>query len=367
MKDPRMTKTSVSILALLTAMSVLPAAAAQAAESFQVYVSNERSNDVTVIDGATFKPVATFAVGKRPRGIHASPDGKTVYVALSGTPIEGPPELDANGNPVFKRDAAKGKDDDDDDVKADKAADGVGVIDVATRKLVKKINVGSDPEEFDLSPDGKSLYVSNEDVKTASAINIATAKVAHIVPLSQEPEGVAVTPDGKRLYVTCETGGDIFVVDLATFKVVGHTKVGQRPRSVAFVQGGKLAIVPSESAGMLYVIDTAKIEIVKTIPLPKGARPMRLRVSKDGAKLYASTGRAGTVAVLDTANFAVLDSIKVGQRPWGIALSPDGKYLFSANGPSNDVSVVDLATGKEITRVKAGASPWGVAVVKTGG
>ena len=359
-----MTRKSTLTAALLAATSLFAVTSANAA-GFQVYVSNERSGDVTVIDGATLKAVATFAVGKRPRGIHASPDGKTVYVALSGTPIEGPPELDAKGNPIFQRD--KNKDDDDDNVASDKAADGVGVIDVATRQVVKKINVGSDPEEFDVSADGRQLFVSNEDVKTASQVDIASGKVSHIVPISGEPEGVAVAPDGKRLWVTCETSGDIFVIDLTTFKVVGHVKVGQRPRSVAFVQGGKFAVVPSESAGDLYVIDTAKVELVKTIPLPKGSRPMRLRVSADGSKLYASTGRAGTVAVLDTKSFAVADTIKVGQRPWGIVISPDGKYLFSANGPSNDVSVVDLAAGKEITRIKAGGSPWGVAIVKTGG
>jgi YVTN family beta-propeller protein len=332
---------------------------AHAGGGFQVYVSNERSGDVTVIDGASFKVIATIPIGKRPRGIHAGPDGKTVYVALSGTPIEGPPELDANGNPIFK-------DDDDDDVEADKSADGIGVVDVATRKLTKKIQVGSDPEEFDISRDGTWLYVSNEDVKTASAVNIATGKVEHIVALAQEPEGVAVAPDGKSLFVTCETGGDVFVVDTATFKVTGQLKVGARPRSVAFLQGGKFAVVPSESAGNLYVIDTAQNEVVKTIALPKGSRPMRIRVSPDGRRLYASTGRGGTVAVLDAASFALLDSIAVGKRPWGIALSPDGKYLFSANGPSNDVSVVDLAINKEIARVKAGDSPWGVAIVKTG-
>ena len=359
-----MTKTSALTAALLAAVCVFPVAAAHAAESFQVYVTNERSGDVTVIDGASFKPIGTFAVGKRPRGIHASPDGRTVYVALSGTPIEGPPQLDASGNPVFKRDQNKG---DDDEAASDKTADGVGVIDVATRNVVKKLNVGSDPEEFEVSADGRQLFVSNEDVKTASSIDIASGKVAHIVPLSQEPEGVSVAPDGKRLYVTCETGGDIFVIDIATFKVVGHVRVGQRPRSVAFIQGGKLAVVPSESAGELYAIDTTTIEVVKTITLPKGSRPMRVRTSPDGTKLFASTGRGGTVAVLDTADLSVLDNIKVGQRPWGIGVSPDGKFLFSANGPSNDVSVVDLATGKEITRVKAGDSPWGVAIVKTGG
>src|SRR5262245_32083864 len=101
--------------ALLTVAlaALLPLATpARAAGGYQVYVTNERSGDITVIDGATLKAVATFPVGKRPRGVHASPDGKTVYVALSGTPIEGPPELDAQGNPVFKRDK---KDDDDDD------------------------------------------------------------------------------------------------------------------------------------------------------------------------------------------------------------------------------------------------------------
>src|SRR5262245_52953809 len=87
---------------LLAGAGALPfSAAAAAAGSFQVYVSNERGNSVTVIDGATFAPVATFAVGKRPRGIHASPDGKLVYVALSGTPPEAPPKLDAKGNPIF--------------------------------------------------------------------------------------------------------------------------------------------------------------------------------------------------------------------------------------------------------------------------
>jgi YVTN family beta-propeller protein len=276
-------KSKGALLAVALAALLPVATPARAAGGYQVYITNEQSGDVTVIDGSSLKVVATFPVGKRPRGVHASPDGKTVYVALSGTPIEGPPELDANGNPVFKRD--KKDDDDDDDVAADKSADGIGVVDVATRKVTKKISVGSDPEEFDLSPDGHHLYVSNEDVKTASSVDIANGKVEHIVPLSQEPEGVALTPDGKMLVVTCETGGDVFFIDVATFKVTGQLKVGPRPRSVAFVDGGKLAVIPSESAGNLYVVDTAQVKVVKTIALPKGSRPMRERVSSDGSKL----------------------------------------------------------------------------------
>ena len=83
--------------------------ASLAAATYQVYVTNEKSGDLTVINGSNLEVAATIPVGKRPRGIHLSPDGKVVYVALSGTPIEGPPQIDAHGNPIFD----KKKDDDD--------------------------------------------------------------------------------------------------------------------------------------------------------------------------------------------------------------------------------------------------------------
>src|SRR4051812_17234526 len=54
------------------------------AEGWMLYVSNERSGDVSVIDGPTSEVLMTISVGKRPRGIHCSPDGQFVYVALSG-------------------------------------------------------------------------------------------------------------------------------------------------------------------------------------------------------------------------------------------------------------------------------------------
>ena len=329
---------------------------AQAA-GYQVFVTNERSGEVTVINGTDFSVAATIAVGKRPRGIHESPDGKTVYVAVSGTPVQGPPQLDAKGNPV------KSKQDDDDDEAADKAADGIAVVDVASHKSVTKLHAGSDPEEFALSKDGKYIYISNEDVKTASVINVASGKVEHIIPVGQEPEGVTVTPDGKLFFVTCEAGGDVFAVDTRSYKVASQFKVNGRPRSVGFLSSGAIGFVPSESAGEVNVIDVAKASVIKTLKLPDGSRPMRVRVSKDDSKVYFSNGRAGTISVLDGRSYELVGTLKVGPRPWGIGLSPDGKYLFAANGPSNDVSVVDLASGQEIKKVKAGASPWGIAIV----
>jgi YVTN family beta-propeller protein len=355
-------RAAAAILSAASAASpiTVQAAPAQAASApYRVYVTNERSGDLTVIDGGDFSVIATIPVGKRPRGIHVSPDGRTVYVAVSGTPLEAPPQIDAHGNPIFE----KKKGDDDDDANADKSADGIALVDVGAGKLTGKLPAGSDPEEFDLSRDGKSIYISNEDVRTASVIDIAAAKVTHIIPVGQEPEGVTTTPDGRQFYVTCEAGGDVYVVDTSTYKEVGHFKVNGRPRSVAFLANAQAGFIPSESAGELNVIDPAKMEVLKTLTLPTGSRPMRVRVSADDKKLYMSNGRAGTISVIDTHSYELLTTIKVGTRPWGIGLSPDGKYLYAANGPSNDVSVVDLATDKEVMRIKAGSSPWGIAIV----
>jgi len=330
-------------------------AQASADQAYEIYVTNERSDNLTVIEGGTWEVTTTIPVGKRPRGIHGSPDGSTLYVALSGTPIQGPSGFDANGNPVY--------DDDEDEVESDKSADGVGIVDVAQKKVIGKILVGSDPEEFDLSHDGTRLYVSNEDIAAASVLNIASGNVEHIIPVGDEPEGVITTPDGKAFYVTGEANGKITVIDSSTYQVISSFSVKPRPRTMDFIPEKNLGFIPSESYGLLNIIDIANHKVIDSISLPDGVRPMGVKVSPDAEKIYLSGGRAGTITVLDANTYEVLNTIKVGTRPWGIELSPDGKFLFSANGPSNDVSVVDLETEQEVARVPAGSSPWSLYVV----
>jgi YVTN family beta-propeller protein len=333
---------------------LIPVFRCRADESFLIAVSNERSGEVTLVDGANHQVVSTLPVGKRPRGIHASPDGRYLYVAVSGAPIQGPPKLDANGNPLPE---------DNDDEESDHSADGIVVIDVAARKFVKKMTVGSDPEEFAVSPDGERLYIANEDVATASVLNLTSGKIEQIVPVKKEPEGVVVSPDGRRVYITCETGGEVIVIDVASNKATAQFTVAGRPRTAAFLPNGSKAFVPSESFGKVHVVDTASFTTDSIIDLPTGSRPMGMAISRDGERLYVSSGRAGTILGINTGAVAVSQSIKVGPRPWGIVLSPDDKLLFVANGPSDDISIVDCERGAEIKRVNCGAGPWGVAVI----
>ncbi|WP_438481946.1 beta-propeller fold lactonase family protein [Oleiharenicola lentus] len=320
-----------------------------AADSYHVVVTNERSGDLSVFAAPSHTLIATIPVGKRPRGIQLTPDKRTLLVALSGSPIAGPP--------------GTRKESDDDEKKADKTADGIGVVDVATKRLQRVLESDSDPEQLAVSPDGTLLYVTNEDIGAVSVVSMPEGKREHLIPVGLEPEGVAVSPDGKFAYVTCETKGDIHVIDTRTHQVIAQFTVEGRPRTVAFFSDSSHAVIPSELTGLLHVVDTVQHRVIESIRLPAGSLPMGVQLSADNRRAYVSNGRARTVCVVDLPDRRVVKVIKVGTRPWGLALSPDEKLLYTANGPSNDVSVVDLALGKEIARLPAGMSPWGVVVI----
>ncbi|MFL6585092.1 MAG: hypothetical protein ACJ8KU_11315 [Chthoniobacterales bacterium] len=318
--------------------------AAAAPNDYLVYVSNERSGDMTIIDGSANNVVATIRVGKRPRGIRVSPDGKRVFVVLSGSPRMAP-GVEENRAP------------------ADKAADGMAIIDTAAQKVIEKWHAGSDPEQLALSKDGALAFIANEDDASLSTVALSNGQTRGKVKVSEEPEGVGVNPVNGEVYVTCEEKGDVFVISPQEQRVLAQITIGGRPRSVAFTPDGTRAFVACENAGRVVVLDAQKHSVSGWVALPSKSLPMGTVISPDGNELYVTTGRGNTVVVVDTKKNNVAAIIPVGERVWGEALSPDGSKLYTANGTTNDVSVVDARGRKELTRIKVGDGPWGVAIV----
>ena len=156
-----------------------------------IYVTNETGGDLTVIDGATNTVVATIPLGKRPRGIVASPNRELLYVALSGSPIGGP-NVDESKLPP-----------------PDRSADGIGVVDVRQRKLLKVLPSGPDPEQVDVSPDGKEIVFDSDEggqvdifvqpVDDGPARRLTNNREADVLP--------SFSRDGKWVYFASERSG----------------------------------------------------------------------------------------------------------------------------------------------------------------
>ena len=313
----------------------------------RAYVSNEDGESVSVIDTGTEQVIATIAVGKRPRGLKLNADGSLLYVAVSGLPKCPPSVPDAE--------CAK--------LKRDLQADGIARISTATLKLTGVLKSGSDPEQFDLSQDGKRLFVSNEDSAQATVLDTGNGSIVASVPLGHEPEGVRVAPNGKWVLVTSETDNALSLVDAQTLKVLKTIKVGVRPRDLAFTADSSVAYVSGEGdASLTRVPIPAGAPVTQVLQLPKTARPMGVVFDAVRKRVYMTTGRGGTVAVvaLEGGVEKLVTEVPVGARPWGIALSPDGERLYTANGSSNDVTVVDTSSLRVVKKIPVGQGPWGV-------
>jgi YVTN family beta-propeller protein len=175
-------------------------------------------------------------------------------------------------------------------------------------------------------------------VATASVQNVESGKVENIVRVKKEPEGVAITPTvGTSTSSARPAARSWSSTPRRTRRSPRFPSAAGRGPSRPCRTGH--AFIPSEAAGTVTEVDAASHRILCVLKLPEGSRPMGSATAADGKRLYVSTGRAGTVCVLDPLSGAVLNTIPVGKRPRGLDLSPDGRLLFVANGPPDAVSV----------------------------
>src|SRR5438093_4795628 len=143
---------------------LLTAGHGSAKDTGMVFVSNEKSSTITVLD-PDHHVVDNFAACARPRGMVFTPDRMRFLVGCA-----------------------------DDSV--------IAIYDVATRKLVGRIRDVPRPETFALHPDGRHLYVSNEEDAEVTVYDIETGEQVGDFQTGEEPEGVLATPDRKQVFET---------------------------------------------------------------------------------------------------------------------------------------------------------------------
>lgn len=314
--------------AVMLGMGLCTAALAQGT----AYVSSEKDQAITLIDLGTLTVKGTIPTCKRGRHIQLMPD-RSIMLACT----------DSN------------------------AAD---VIDPATGKSLRQVPLGDEPEAFDLSPDGKTIYVSNEDEGAVSFIDATNGKVLKSIKVGKEPEGVKVSADGKTLYVTSEVASLVHVIDVASGSIVKNVKVGKRPRRMAFTPDGKELWVTNELDASVSIIDTATRAVIGSLKFEvKGARseditPVGIQMSRDGKRAFVALGRANHVAFVDVPQRKVTNLVLVGKRAWNVTLDKAEARLYVVNGLSDDVTVVDVAGAKPIKSIPVGRVPYGLVVVE---
>lgn len=140
---------------------------------------------------------------------------------------------------------------------------------------VTNVPVGRGSEGFDLSPDGKELWVANAQDQTISIIDVAARKVIQTIPSTGSANRLKMTLDGKYVFVSDLGGNDLLVVNAAT---------RQEYKRIQF---------PGNTEGLL--------------------------MAPDGWHAYTTMNSRDAVGVIDLKTMTVTGEIKTGRGPDGLA------------------------------------------------
>ena len=175
-----------------------PSHIAFTADSKIAFITLQDSNELAAIDLETQTVLWVMHTGKVPAGLWMTPGDQYLLVGITGE-------------------------------------DYVQVIDWKTRKEVKRIYTGKGAHNFRPLGDKKHVFVSNRIASTISMINMQTLeKVGDITGLPAGPDDMEITPDGKTMWVTFRFSKKAGVIDIPTMKLVTVIPVGKSPHGVFF-------------------------------------------------------------------------------------------------------------------------------------
>lgn len=193
--------------------------------SNRIYSSNRDSNSISVIDGFTNNELTEIPVGKSPLGIGVNLATSWIYVANfnSGTITV----IDAIDNHIIK--SLKFASLPYDIVinphtnkvyVTDLGKNSVLVLDGNNNTLVSTIPVGSKPSALAINTQSNTIYVSNFLNNSVSVINGTSSKLETNIKVNDNPVGIAVNPRTNKIYVNNLVDNSVSVINGTTNKVI---------------------------------------------------------------------------------------------------------------------------------------------------
>ena len=175
-----------------------PSHIAYTSDSKIAFITLQDSSELAAIDLATQTLLWKMPTGNTPAGLWMTPGDQYLLVGITGE-------------------------------------NNVQVIDWKNRKEVKRILTGKGAHNFRPLGDKKQVFVSNRIASTISLINMQTLeKVGDITGLPSGPDDMEITPDGKTMWVTFRFAKKVGVIDIASMKLIATIPVGKSPHGVFF-------------------------------------------------------------------------------------------------------------------------------------
>jgi DNA-binding beta-propeller fold protein YncE len=241
----------------------------------------------------------------------------------------------------------------------------------------RHITNGDLPLNMALSPDGKSLIVTNNGYMqpTLRVVDIEREMVSSVVSLTDAWLGLAWHPDGRRLFSSGAASNSVLELSWANSQLKPSSTIPLARGSARPAEGinrpapteqsfiGGVAVSPDGArlygvhvfGQVLSMVDLASGLVRASIDLP--AEPYTCLVSPDGSTVFVSLWGGAKVLLYDAKTLASKGEVAVGEHPNAMTITADGKRLFVACANTNAVWVVDPVALKAIEQISMALFP----------
>jgi YVTN family beta-propeller protein len=293
----------------------------------------------------SFKVIATVNVGLNPFGESVAPDGRTVWVANSGSNT-------------------------------------VSIVGTRSLNVETTVPVGQFPEDIAFTEDGDRAFLTNSTSATVSVFDAERRSITQTIDLSAVgmtfPFGVALNRNDKKVWVT--SAGQDLNTDNHSITILDNRDSVRIDRALsipgftgrpALTPDGATFLVPNAiqfegPASMLWVNATSgAVETSITLDpnLIGDGDAGAVAIAPDGRFAYAAIfSDRGGVWIIDVANRKTAGFVPLGDPIEGVAVSPDGRFVFATDFYLNEVSVLSTRDNSVVARLPTGRNPNDVVV-----
>jgi YVTN family beta-propeller protein len=305
------------IAALCFFLLAVPANLSSASGSEELVIVNQVDHSVLLVDPQTRTTLATISVGVNGHEVAVSPDSRFAYVPIYGNAGVGRPGTDGSTIAIIDLREKKlaGTIDLGKSVRPHCARFGpdgllyvsaelsnaIFVVDTKARKVVAQIPTGQiESHMLVLTSDGHRAYTANVHAGTVSVLDVQNRSVIKTIPVAKVIQRVSMSPDGREVFVHDQEAPRIAVIDTAKNEITHWLDLPASVYSSTPTPDGRWLLANS-SAGKLFVWDLTAGKLARTFDIPPALGAITF--SRDGATAYISCAGAGSVQVLNLATW----------------------------------------------------------------
>ncbi len=204
-----------------------------------------------------------------------------------------------------------------------------------------------------ISSDGSKAYVSRSSTTTPNqynsivVVNISSMslikEISFPYPMGGVPHGLALTPDNTKLYVANLTLDRISIINGVSDEYGDYQDIvldpGTQPMQATISPDGKYLYVSSRGFAQILVFDTESDSLVTQVPV--SGMPMHIAITSDGNKIYVGSMMMHNVNVIEK-NGNTWTKTKDITHPGfsmlhGCDISADDRYVYVSSRNTNDL------------------------------